>query len=104
MLDTHQYLAVRREALKNDGITATAGNAYDILTWDTTRNVDWQRQLEGGMGHYTNIQGAVSGGDAQNTFRIGGGFKRSTDITTVSGGTNQASVSVNLGISPPTNA
>ena len=96
MLNTSQYLSVRREALKNDGLHATASNAYDLVVWDTTRTTDWQRELMGGMGHYTNAQGALSGGDVHNTFRLAGGYKRSTYITTTSGADQQGSVSMNL--------
>jgi TonB-linked SusC/RagA family outer membrane protein len=96
MLNTSQYLSVRREALKNDGLHATASNAYDLVVWDTTRSTDWQRALMGGMGHYTNAQGSLSGGDLHNTFRLAGGYKRTTYITTASGADQQGSVSMNL--------
>ncbi len=49
LLDTKDYLEMRREALFNDG--AAPGSSYadsDLIQWDTTRYTDWQKQLIGG--------------------------------------------------------
>ncbi len=43
LLDTKQYLEMRREAFRNDHITPTRNNAPDLLVWDTTRYTDWQK-------------------------------------------------------------
>lgn len=101
MLNTQQYLAMRREAFKNDGITpskvpGSPGYAPDLLVWDTTRYTDWQKYLWGGTGKWTNAQAEVAGGTDQTTFRVGMGYNRSTDITTVSGASQRASVSLTL--------
>ncbi|HEX9511264.1 MAG TPA: SusC/RagA family TonB-linked outer membrane protein [Puia sp.] len=96
MLNTHQYLQMRREAFKNTGQTITPGNAPDILVWDTTRYTDWQKYLWGNTGKWTDVQTALSGGDARTVFRIAAGYRRQTDITTVSGANQNASVSFNL--------
>src|SRR6202000_917167 len=45
MLNTTQYLEMRREALRNDGLSPSVATAPDIALWDTTRNVDWQKEL-----------------------------------------------------------
>jgi TonB-linked SusC/RagA family outer membrane protein len=96
MLNTPQYLAVRREALYNDGIAATAGNAYDLLTWDTTRYTDWQRALMGRAGQVLNAQAAITGGDPHTTFRISAGYKRYQEPTAVSGANQNGNLSLNL--------
>ncbi len=96
LLNTSQYLEMRREAFKNIKSAPNAGNAYDMLVWTTTRNVDWQKILWGGMGQETDIQLALSGGDKQTTFRIGGDYHRHTDILSASGADQQASVQFNL--------
>ncbi len=44
LLDTRQYIHVRREALRNDGLEPDNSNAYDLLVWDTTKYTDWQRK------------------------------------------------------------
>lgn len=59
LLNTQQYLQMRREAFKNDqttyglipGVTIPDdNNAYDLLNWDTTKYTDWQKQLWGERG------------------------------------------------------
>jgi TonB-linked SusC/RagA family outer membrane protein len=96
MLNVQQYLQVRREALHNDGLTPTSGNAPDLVLWDTTRNIDWQKFLWGHAGKNTSIQLSLSGGDQGTTFRIGAGYDRQTDITTYSGSNQRGSASVVL--------
>jgi TonB-linked SusC/RagA family outer membrane protein len=96
MLNTPQYLQVRREAFKNDGITPTPGNAPDLLVWDTTRYTDWQKYIWGNLGRNTSAQVSLSGGDPRTTFRIGAGYDRMTDITTVSGANQRGSMSFTL--------
>jgi TonB-linked SusC/RagA family outer membrane protein len=96
MLNTPQYLSVRREAFYNDGIAPNIGNAPDLLSWDTTKTTDWQHALQGGTGKITHAQGAFSGGDAHTTFRVGMGYKRQESITNVSGADQQGSFSLNL--------
>ncbi len=97
MMNTTQYLAMRRQALFNDGFAPDPINDFDINgTWDTTRYTNWQKVLYGGIGRTYDVQGSLSGGDAHTTFRIGGGFNRTTGITTVSGADQRGSVSLNL--------
>ncbi|MDB5089687.1 MAG: SusC/RagA family TonB-linked outer membrane protein [Mucilaginibacter sp.] len=96
LLNTQQYLQIRNQAFKNDNIVPTAGNAYDLLTWNTSRYTDWQKVLYGGTGRNTDVQAAISGGNALTTFRIGTSFNNSTDILTSSGGDKRASLSFSL--------
>ena len=104
MLNTPQYLEMRRESFKNDQVTygqssstiPNSINAYDLLLWDTTRYTDWQRALYGGMGKTIDAQAGISGGDALTTFRIGAGYNHTTNILTVSGADQRASLSFNL--------
>jgi TonB-linked SusC/RagA family outer membrane protein len=99
MLNTPQYLAVRREAFYNDayqGISPNTGDAYDMLVWDTTKSTDWQKSIYGRTGNTTDAQVALTGGDGRTTFRIAGGYNRTAEITTVSGSDQRASASFNL--------
>lgn len=96
MLNTPQYLAMRREAFKNDGIEPDLGNALDLLAWDTTRYTDWQKALYGRTGRVINSNMSVSGGNAYTTFRVAGEYSHAQSITTVSGADQRASVSLNL--------
>lgn len=101
LLNTQQYLAMRREAVNNDGFgafltPAFASYFYDLVLWDTTRYTDWQKELYGGTGKNLNVQAGLSGGDVHNTYRLGAGYTRNTNITTVSGADQRASFSMNL--------
>ena len=83
LLNTPQYLEMRREALNNDGLrvqsitTNPNDNNYDIDgLWDTTRYTNWQKMLIGNAANFTNVQGNVSGGSANTQFIIGAGYNR----------------------------
>jgi TonB-linked SusC/RagA family outer membrane protein len=77
MMNTQQYLAVRREAFRNDGIEPPSYE-YDLTTWDTTRYTDWQKTLIGGTADISDVQTGISGGNANTSFRLGGGYHKET--------------------------
>ena len=75
LLNSQQYLQMRHEAFRNDGVTTLPANAYDLNgKWDTTSYTDWQKKLIGGTARITNIQASVSGGNQNTQFLIGGGY------------------------------
>jgi TonB-linked SusC/RagA family outer membrane protein len=83
MMNTRQYLDMRYEAYKNDGINFTDPNqvyAPDLTFWDTTRYTDWQKELIGGTAKYTNIGASMSGGNAGIQYMVGGTFNRQTTV------------------------
>lgn len=80
MLNTSQYLEMRREAFKNDGATPNVFNAPDLLVWDTTRYTDWQKTLIGGTAHYTDAQASVSGGNSSVGYLISGNYHKQTTV------------------------
>ena len=85
MLNTQQYVEMRREGITNDGATlnGTAGSpgfAPDLLFWDTTKYTDWRKEFIGGTARTTDAQGAFSGGNANTQFLIGGGYHRETTV------------------------
>ncbi|MDH7460746.1 TonB-dependent receptor [Chitinophagaceae bacterium 26-R-25] len=76
MMNTPEYLALRREAFANSGVTPTATNAKDLMVWDTTAYTDWQKWAIGGTAHLTNATASVSGGNAQNSFLFSSTYRR----------------------------
>lgn len=96
MLNTPQYLEVRREALRNDGLAPTMANSPDLLLWDQNRYTNWQKALWGGTGSNTALSMGISGGDQQTTFNINANYSRITDITAVSGSTQQGTMAFGL--------
>lgn len=101
MLNSEEYVAMRREAFANKGIEAspvpgTPGYAADLAVYDTTRYTDWQKYIWGNAGKWNRAQVDVSGGNATTNFRVAGGYGRTTDVTTRSGANQNASVSLAL--------
>ncbi|WP_222539199.1 SusC/RagA family TonB-linked outer membrane protein [Pedobacter polysacchareus] len=96
LLNTEQYLEMRRQAFKNDGITPTAINAPELLKYDPNRYTDWQDYLYGYSGQYTDFQAGLSGGDGQTSFRTSIAANRVKDVAVVSGANQRISVSSNL--------
>lgn len=92
LLDTKDYVKMRKEAFKNDGIEPTITNAPDLMVWDTTRYNDWQKELLSGVGKVTTVNLDISGGDNNTQFRMSPSYNRSTDIMTVSGSNQRASM------------
>lgn len=93
MLNTSQYIAMRKEAFANDGIIPTTANAPDIMLWDTTRNNNIQQTLAGGTAQYNDAQLSVSGGNQQTSFLIGAALHKET--TVLPGDFSNTRVSVN---------
>ena len=96
MLNTPQYLEMRREAFKNDGIIPTALNAPDLFLWDTTRQTNWQKEIWGKMGTTFAANASISGGSSQFTHRLSASYSTSSDITTASGSNDAIAMSVAL--------
>jgi TonB-linked SusC/RagA family outer membrane protein len=80
MMNTRQYLDMRYEALRNDGLDITSSSNRDLRLWDTTRYTNWQKELIGNTALYTNVNASVSGGNAGIQYLIGYTYNRSTDV------------------------
>lgn len=76
LLNTPQYLQVRKEANYNDNVNPLP-NEYDIDgTWDTTRYTDWQDLLIGNTAHSTDVKASVNGGTELTRFLVGFGYRK----------------------------
>ncbi|WP_158526257.1 SusC/RagA family TonB-linked outer membrane protein [Pedobacter paludis] len=86
VLNTAQYLQMRKEAYLNDGQPYPDNNSfkdfsnYDITVWDTTRSMNWQKEILGGTARYTDVQASLSGGNAYTTFRFNAGYHKETTV------------------------
>lgn len=80
LMNTEQYLQMRREAFTNDAIPYGPTD-YDVNgTWDQNRYTDWQKVLIGGTSEINDIQTSISGGSSQTQFLINGNFHRETTV------------------------
>jgi TonB-dependent starch-binding outer membrane protein SusC len=80
MLNTQQYLQMRREAFSNDGRTLTVTSAPDVLLWDSTRFTDLKSLLIGGTAHTMDAQLSCSGGNKGTQFLITSSYRKATTV------------------------
>jgi TonB-linked SusC/RagA family outer membrane protein len=96
LMNTRQYVQMRREALANDGLTPDAANAPDITVWDTTRNTDFRKLLIGNTARSSDANLQVSGGNEQSSFLLGGNFHK--EATVFPGNFDDKRISLNLNL------
>lgn len=86
LMNTEQYLEIRREGITNDGFGAFLDDPAfdfvwpDIKSWDNSRYTDWQKELIGGTSYRNNAQVSVSGGNAQTRFLVSGAYQKETTV------------------------
>ncbi len=80
LLNTQEYVEMRKEALANDGLIPSSDNARDLVVWDTTRYTDWQKLLLGGTAHQTNTNVSLSGGSQYVQYLISLGYFRESTV------------------------
>ena len=80
MLNTAEYLQLRKDAFRFDSIAPTASNAPDLLEWDQNAYTDWQDLLIGGTAKLTSAQASFSGGTAQTKFLISANYRKETSV------------------------
>lgn len=102
MLNTTEYLKMRREAFANDGLTPQVsvqfgdGYAPDLLTLDTTIYTDFKKELIGRTAYTTNAEASISGGSDNTSFLIGGAFHNETNVFSDDLSDKRASLHFNL--------
>jgi TonB-linked SusC/RagA family outer membrane protein len=93
LMDTQQYLEMRKEAFANDGITTFPTSAYDVNgSWSPTRYTDWQQELTGGTSELTDVQANVTGGSQRNQFYLRANYHKETTVFPGDFNFNRASV------------
>lgn len=84
LLNTQQYLQLRKDAYAADGVTPVnnpnnyLGYAPDLTIFDQNKYTNWQKIIYGQNTTNTDVHGSLSGGSATNTFLISTGYNRST--------------------------
>jgi TonB-linked SusC/RagA family outer membrane protein len=99
-LNTRQYLDMRYEAYKNDGVNIStlkpSSNNYDLTLWDTTRYTDWSKELIGGTARFSNAQVSIYGGSNSVQYRLGYNYNKQTTVFPNSFGDPKGSVSFSV--------
>ncbi len=80
MMNTAQYVQMRKEALQNDGLAVNEITAPDLISWDTTRYTDFKEMLIGGRAVTNNVQLSLSGGSNRLQYYFGAGYHRETTV------------------------
>ena len=86
LMNTQQYLEIRREGVQNDGLGDLLETSDldlfwpDIKSWDNNRYTDWQEKLIGGTAYRNNAQLSVSGGGEATQFLVSGGYLKETTV------------------------
>jgi TonB-linked SusC/RagA family outer membrane protein len=81
LMDTEQYLSMRRQAFTNDGITVYPSTAFDINgTWNQSRYTDWQKTFLGKTALTTMLNVGIQGGSEKTQFRVSGSSSQQTTV------------------------
>jgi TonB-linked SusC/RagA family outer membrane protein len=81
LMDTEQYVEMRKQAYANDGKTTYPANAYDINgTWDEGRYTDWQEELIGKTARTSTLQFSLAGGNENTGFLLSGNHNEQTSV------------------------
>ncbi len=96
LLNSAQYLEMRREAFRNDGVEPRASD-FDVNgTWDVNRETDWQDELIGGTAVTSNTQATFSGGNDLVQYLFSNGYYRETTVFPGDNSYNRYSTNLNL--------
>ncbi|KFF00698.1 TonB-dependent receptor [Chryseobacterium formosense] len=81
MMDTSEYIAMRKSAFGNDNISTYPATAYDVNdAWDGNRYTDWQKTLIGKTATTSNTSVGLSGGSDGWTYRINATHNEQTTV------------------------
>ncbi|MEI3800509.1 MULTISPECIES: SusC/RagA family TonB-linked outer membrane protein [unclassified Chitinophaga] len=95
MMNTEQYLAVRKEAMLNDAVFPTRDNAPDLTIWDPKAYTDWQRVFFKNE-QSNDVQLSVEGGLLQNTYRVSVGYTSTTEMYNQGRGNDRLTVGLSF--------
>lgn len=79
MMNKSEYIAMRKEAFKNDGRAMTTSTAPDLIRWDTTHYTDFSKFVNN-TAHSSDAQISLSAAGSQTSFMLNGGFHKETSV------------------------
>ncbi|TMU50805.1 SusC/RagA family TonB-linked outer membrane protein [Flagellimonas algicola] len=102
LMNTEQYLEVRREGVVNDGFGAFLDDPAfdfvwpDIKSWNNSRYTNWQKVLLGNTAYRNKAQFSISGGSEQTQFLISVSHQKETTVFPGDANYKKTSVHSNL--------
>ena len=76
LMNTTQYLAMRREAIGNDGLKVDSLDLPEAFDWDTTRSSNYQQYVMGQARWRKDVSLGLSGGDSNTVYLLAGSYHR----------------------------
>ncbi|SIT16177.1 SusC/RagA family TonB-linked outer membrane protein [Chryseobacterium gambrini] len=80
MLNTQQYLTLRKKAFELDNVTPDENNAFDLIVWDTTRYTDFSKLFLSNNASRSNIQLSINGGNENTQFLFSGNYAKEKSV------------------------
>ena len=76
LMNTSQYLALRRQAVENDGLPVNAATVPEQYLWDSTRYTNFKKLTTGNTRQRQNARIELSGGDTNTVYLLSGSYHR----------------------------
>ena len=96
LMNTQQYVMLREEALKNDGLTVSKTDLDINGTWPQDQSTDWRKVYMGAYGQSTNANLSYSGGGKYSNWMIGGNLRNNDNIQRHNGSFGDGSLRFSL--------
>lgn len=103
MMNTQDYIRMRREAIANDGFVPQVTNgpfsngyAPDLLIWDTTRFVDHKKLVIGNTAAAVDASITLSGGTSNSQFLISSSYHSESNVFSRDLSDKRGAVRVNI--------
>lgn len=101
LLNTEQYLMLRREAFKNDGAVPGVTDLDLNGTWPQNRYTNWTDELTGNYATTTNANLSYSGGSNLVAYRVSGNFSQQNSIQKQGGSVKNGGLTVDVNSTTP---
>lgn len=79
-LNTGEYIRIKSEAFKNDGVVPTQDNAPGLTLFSPTAYTNFPKLIVGNTARVTNVQADLSAGNSNFRFLLGGNFRKEGTI------------------------
>jgi TonB-dependent SusC/RagA subfamily outer membrane receptor len=103
LMNTEQYLLLRREALANDGLTAGTSDKDVNGAWPEDRYNDYKKELLGSSAQNTNVNVSYGGGVNNTSYLIGGSLRKYGNIQRHKGSSGDGTLRFSLNSSTADN-
>ncbi|MES2828764.1 MAG: SusC/RagA family TonB-linked outer membrane protein [Bacteroidota bacterium] len=92
LLNTEQYLMLRKEAFANDALPISTANPDVNGVWPTDRYTNWQKEFIGKSATTSNLNASYSGGGQNTSYLFSGSLRDMGNIQRHKGGNGDGSL------------